>query len=86
MILPKLFEILKDLNNNREKLLLYKKKMSEHSDKDSLSKVTRFIENFLNEKINIGSKEKNSLYRNWRNRHEWISTGYEQNGLSCSRK
>ena len=50
MILPKLFEILKDLNNNREKLLLYKKKMSEHSDKDSLSKVTRFIENFLNEK------------------------------------
>ena len=47
---PKLFEILEDLNNNREKLLLLKSKMREHSDKDSLSKVSKFIEKFLNEK------------------------------------
>jgi len=50
LIFPKLFEILEDLNNNREKLLLLKSKMNEHSDKDSLSKVSKFIEKFLNEK------------------------------------
>jgi len=49
-IFSKLFEILEDLNNNREKLLLLKSKMNEHSDKDSLSKVSKFIEKFLNEK------------------------------------
>lgn len=50
LIFPKLFEILEDLNNNREKLLLLKSKMNEHSDKDSLSNVSKFIEKFLNEK------------------------------------
>ena len=49
-IFPKLFEILEDLNNNREKLLLLKSKMKEHSDKDSLLKVSKFVEKFLNEK------------------------------------
>tara|TARA_B100000029_G_C17511791_1_gene936548 strand:- start:275 stop:1363 length:1089 start_codon:yes stop_codon:yes gene_type:complete len=49
-IFSKLFEILEDLNNNREKLLLLKSKMNEHSDKDSLSNVVKFIEKFLNEK------------------------------------
>ncbi len=49
-IIPKLFEILKDLNKNREKLHLLKNKMHEYSDKDVLSKVNKFIEKFLNEK------------------------------------
>ena len=49
-IIPKLFEILEDLNKNRDKLLLLKNKMREHSDKDSLDKVVNFIEKFLNEK------------------------------------
>tara|TARA_B100001029_G_C15006875_1_gene421697 strand:- start:109 stop:1197 length:1089 start_codon:yes stop_codon:yes gene_type:complete len=49
-IYPKLFEILNDLNKKREKLLELKNKMKEHSDKDSLSKVSKFIEKFLNEK------------------------------------
>ena len=49
-IFPKLFEILEDLNNNREKLLLLKSKMNQHSDKDSLLKVSKFIEKFLDEK------------------------------------
>ena len=47
---PKLFEILEDLNKNREKLLLLKSKMNHHSDKDSLFNVSKFIERFLNEK------------------------------------
>ena len=46
----KLFEILEDLNNNREKLLLFKNKMNEHSDKDSVSKVGEFIKKYLDEK------------------------------------
>ena len=55
----KLFEILEDLNNNREKLLLFKNKMNEHSDKDSVSKVGEFINKYLDEKkIKIGLKEK----------------------------
>ncbi len=49
-IYPKLFEILEDLNKNREKLLLLKSKMNEHTDKNSLSKVSKFVEKFLNEK------------------------------------
>ena len=49
-IFPKLFEILEDLNNNREKLFLLKSKMKEHSDRDSLLKVSKFVEKFLNEK------------------------------------
>ena len=49
-IFPKLFEILEDLNKNREKLLLLKSKMNHHSDKDSLFNVSKFIERFLNEK------------------------------------
>ena len=49
-IFPKLFEILEDLNNNREKLFLLKSKMNEHSDKDSLPNVSKFIEKLLNEK------------------------------------
>ena len=50
LIFPKLFEILEDLNKNREKLLSLKSKMAEHSDKDSLLIVGNFIEKFLNEK------------------------------------
>ena len=49
-IFPKLFEILEDLNKNRDKLLSLKSKMGHHSDKDSLLKVSNFIEKFLNEK------------------------------------
>jgi len=50
LIFPKLFEILEDLNNNREKLLLFKSKMKEHSDKDSVSNVGKLVQKFLNEK------------------------------------
>ena len=49
-ISSKLFEIFKDLDKNREKLLALKSKMEEHSDKDSLSNVNRFIGKFLNDK------------------------------------
>ena len=49
-IFPKLFEILEDLNNNREKLFLLKSKMKEHSDRASLLKVSKFVEKILNEK------------------------------------
>ena len=44
----KLFEILKDLNKDRKKLLLLKKKMSEHSDKDAMSKIYKLIKTTLN--------------------------------------
>ena len=47
---PKLFEILEDLNKNREQLLLLKTKMKEHSDRHSVLKVGEFVEKFLNEK------------------------------------
>ena len=46
----KLFEILCDLNKNREKLLSFKSEMKKHSDKESILKVNKFIEKFLNEK------------------------------------
>ena len=49
-ITSKLFEILKDLNKNREKLLLLKHRMKNHSDVDSLKNVGNFIGKFLNEK------------------------------------
>ena len=49
-ISSKLFEILMHFNKNREKLLALKSKMEEHSDKDSLSNVNKFIGKFLNEK------------------------------------
>jgi UDP-N-acetylglucosamine:LPS N-acetylglucosamine transferase len=44
----KLFEILKDLNKDRKKLLLLKKKMSKHSDKDAMSKIYKLIKTTLN--------------------------------------
>ncbi len=44
----KLFEILKDLNKDRTKLLSLKKKMSEHSDKDAISKIHKLIKTTLN--------------------------------------
>ena len=50
LIFSKLFEILEDLNENRDKLLSIKNKMGDHSDKDSLLKVSNFLEKFLNEK------------------------------------
>ena len=49
-ISSKLFEIFKDFDKNREKLLALKSKMEEHSDKDSLSNVNKFIGKFLNDK------------------------------------
>ncbi|MBO6486603.1 MAG: hypothetical protein HVK37_02675, partial [Pelagibacteraceae bacterium] len=44
----KLFEILKDLKKDRKKLLLLKKKMSKHSDKDAMSKIYKLIKTTLN--------------------------------------
>ena len=44
----KLFKILKDLNKDRKKLLSLKKKMSEHSDKDAISKIHKLIKTTLN--------------------------------------
>ena len=49
-ISAKLFEILEDLNKNRDKLLLIKNKMDEHSDRNSLLNVHKYIDRFLNEK------------------------------------
>ena len=46
----KLFDILNDLNNNREKLHLIRNKMQNHSDINVLTEVTNFIVKFLNEK------------------------------------
>ena len=46
----KLFDILNDLNKNREKLNLLKNKMQNHSDINVLTEVTNFIVKFLNEK------------------------------------
>ncbi len=49
-IYPKLFEILEDFNKNRDKLLLLKSKMKEHSDKNSVQRVNKLVEQILNEK------------------------------------
>ena len=49
-IKSKLFDILNDLNKNREKLILLKNKMQNHSDSEVLPKATSFIEKFINEK------------------------------------
>ncbi len=43
----KLFEILKDLNNDAKKLLLMKEKMTEHTDKYTFDKIQRIIGNIL---------------------------------------
>ena len=45
----KLFEILIDLNKDDKKLFLMKEKMTEHSDKDTFSKIKKLIEKILNE-------------------------------------
>tara|TARA_Y100001970_G_scaffold159268_1_gene194823 strand:+ start:11646 stop:12734 length:1089 start_codon:yes stop_codon:yes gene_type:complete len=44
----KLFEILKDLNNDRKKLFLMKDKMKQHSDENSSDKASELIERILN--------------------------------------
>ena len=44
----KLFELLKELNQIKNKLLLFKKNMGKHSDKDSLFKIKKIIEKVLN--------------------------------------
>ena len=44
----KLFNLLKELNQNRNKLLLFKKNMGKHSDKDSLFKIKKLIKKVLN--------------------------------------
>ena len=46
----KLFDILNELNKNKEKLNLIKNKMQNHSDTNVLTEVTNFIVKFLNEK------------------------------------
>ena len=43
-----LFEILIDLKNNQNVLFLMKKKMREHSDKETCSKIQKLIESILN--------------------------------------
>ena len=45
----KLFEMLKDLKKDEKKLFLIKKKMSEHSDQETPSKIEGLIERILNE-------------------------------------
>tara|TARA_B100000029_G_scaffold407437_1_gene408367 strand:+ start:2851 stop:3948 length:1098 start_codon:yes stop_codon:yes gene_type:complete len=45
----KLFEILIDLNKDERKLFLMKERMTEHSDKDTVSKIEKLIEKILNE-------------------------------------
>ena len=39
----KLFEILENLNKDRQKILLMKDKMTDHSDKDVFSKIKKLI-------------------------------------------
>ncbi len=50
LISSKLFEILDDLNKNRDKLFFLKKNMDKHSDKNSVIKVQKLVDNYLNEK------------------------------------
>ena len=47
-IFEKLFEMLKDLNEDRNKLILLKEKMRQHSDKEALSKTKELIKRVLN--------------------------------------
>ena len=49
LVPDKLFEILVDLNKNERKLFLMKERMTEHSDKDTFSKIKKLIERILNE-------------------------------------
>ena len=44
----KLYKILKDLNLNRNRLLEMKKKMENHSDKETLASVEKLIKETLN--------------------------------------
>ena len=46
----KLFEILLDLNKDQKKLFLMKERMTEHSDRDTFSKIEKLIKKILNEK------------------------------------
>ena len=48
-IFEKLFEMLKDLNEDRNKLILLKEKMRQHSDQEALSKTKELIKRVLNE-------------------------------------
>jgi len=48
-IFEKLFEMLKDLNTDRNKLILLKEKMKKHSDREALSKTNELIKGILNE-------------------------------------
>tara|TARA_Y100000590_G_scaffold275517_1_gene309361 strand:+ start:3071 stop:4156 length:1086 start_codon:yes stop_codon:yes gene_type:complete len=47
-IFEKLFEMLKDLNKDRNQLVLMQQKMKEHSDRKSLSKTKELIKKVLN--------------------------------------
>ena len=49
-VTSKLSETLEDFNKNRKKLFLIRTKMDEHSDKNSIYSVGKFIEKLLNEK------------------------------------
>ena len=49
LISTKLFEILQDLNKNREKLVLFKKEMNKHSDRHAFKNVNKLIETILYE-------------------------------------
>ena len=48
-IFEKLFEMLKDLNTDRNKLISLKEKMKKHSDLKSLSRTKELIKEILNE-------------------------------------
>jgi len=48
-IFQKLFEMLKDLNTDRNKLLLLKEKMKKHSDREALPRTAELIKRILNE-------------------------------------
>ena len=47
----KLFDILKDLNKDRNKLILLKEKMKKHSDQEAISKTNQLIKKVLNGQI-----------------------------------
>ena len=50
-IFEKLFEMLKDLNKHRDKLILLKEKMKKHSDSETPNKTNELIKKVLNGKI-----------------------------------
>ena len=48
-IFEKLFEMLKDLNTDRNKLILLKEKMKKYSDSEAFVKINKLIRGILNE-------------------------------------